>query len=152
MASLEERAYDIAMGALDQQERTLVEHRSRAGTLLTAASITASFLGGQAIARHGLSGPIDIALLAYGVTVLLSIYVVLPKRRLVFSLNAIEIYEALVVSREDDRQVARRLAYWLGWFHDLNDPTIRRAAATTGAAGGALIVEIVMLGFGLAVN
>jgi hypothetical protein len=40
-------AYDEAKRALDEQERVVAELRSRAGTLIAAAAITTSFLGGR---------------------------------------------------------------------------------------------------------
>jgi hypothetical protein len=42
-------------GRADAQEQALTELGARTGTLLTAASLIASFLGGQALAREGLS-------------------------------------------------------------------------------------------------
>jgi uncharacterized protein (DUF1684 family) len=47
VAKLEDEAYRIAARALAQQEQALTELRTRTGTLLTAASLIASFLGGQ---------------------------------------------------------------------------------------------------------
>lgn len=49
-----EFAYNEAKRALEDQERTVVELRSRAGTLIAAAAITTSFFGGQALADHSL--------------------------------------------------------------------------------------------------
>jgi hypothetical protein len=75
MATLERAAHQIASRALSQQEQALTELRTRTGTLLTAASLIASFLGGQALAREGLSVWIVLALLAFSVSVILCIYV-----------------------------------------------------------------------------
>jgi len=47
-------AYDEAKRALDQQERVVSELRSRAGTLIAAAAITTSFLGGRILTSHHL--------------------------------------------------------------------------------------------------
>lgn len=44
-----ELAYAEARRALDEQERAVVELRSRAGQLIAAAAITTSFFGGQAL-------------------------------------------------------------------------------------------------------
>ena len=53
-----ELAYAEAQRWLEDQERTVVELRSRAGTLMAAATITTSFFGGQSLIRHdiGASG------------------------------------------------------------------------------------------------
>jgi hypothetical protein len=45
-------AYEEARRALDEQERAVVELRSRAGQLIAAAAITTSFFGGQALRHH----------------------------------------------------------------------------------------------------
>src|SRR5215210_154823 len=84
MVSLEEATYQLALRALGQQEQALTELRARTGTLLTASSLIASFLGAQALARNGLSVWVVLALIAFGVSVVLSIYVLLPKDGLIF--------------------------------------------------------------------
>jgi hypothetical protein len=47
-----ELAYEEAKRALDEQERTVNETRSRAGQLIAAAAITTSFFGSNAITSH----------------------------------------------------------------------------------------------------
>lgn len=47
-----ELAYQEAKRALEDQESTVSETRSRAGQLIAAAAITTSFFGGQAITAH----------------------------------------------------------------------------------------------------
>ncbi len=83
MGKLEQEVHRIAARALSQQEQALTELRTRTGTLLTAASLIASFLGGQALARGGLSLWIILALAAFAMSVILCIYVLLPKDGLI---------------------------------------------------------------------
>ena len=45
-------AYREARRGLEDQERSVVELRTRAGALIAAAAITTSFFGGQTLARH----------------------------------------------------------------------------------------------------
>ena len=45
-------AYDEAKRALEEQERVVVELRSRAGTLIAAAAITTSVLSGRILSGH----------------------------------------------------------------------------------------------------
>jgi hypothetical protein len=78
VATLEQTTYELAVRALAQQEQALTEIRSRTGTLLTASSLIASFLGAEAIGRNGLNAWIVLALVAFGLSVVLSIYVLLP--------------------------------------------------------------------------
>jgi hypothetical protein len=152
MASLEQAAHEIALRALSQQEQVLAELRARTGTLLTASSLIASFLGAQAIARDGLSVWIVLALVAFGISVILSIYVLLPKDGLIFALDAPETYEALFDVRGDEDEVNRRLAYWVQGFREQNQPTVVRLTTVFGIAGLALVVEIGLLAVGLAVS
>lgn len=152
MAKLEQEAHRIAVQALGQQEQALTELRARTGTLLTAASLIASFLGGQALAREGLSLCIVLALVAFGISVVLCIYVLLPKDGLIFALDAPATYGALYAIRDDEEEVDRRLAYWLQSFRERNHPTIRRLTAAFELAGFALLAEIGFLALGLAVS
>lgn len=48
-------AYREARIGLDEQERAVVELRSRAGALIAAAAITTSFFGGHALSGHGIN-------------------------------------------------------------------------------------------------
>jgi len=152
MAKLEQEAHRIAAQALSQQEETLTELRARTGTLLTAASLVASFLGGQALTRHGLSIWVIAALVAFGVSVVLSIYVLLPKTGLIFALDAPKTYNALYGVREDEEEIDRRLAYWLQSVREENHPTVEQLTSTFEIAGFALLAEIAFLAVGLAVS
>jgi hypothetical protein len=152
MARLEQEIHRIAAQALSQQEETLTELRARTGTLLTAASLIASFLGGQALAREGLSIWVVAALAAFGVSVVLCIYVLLPKSGLIFALDAPRTYNALYEIRGDPEEIDRRLAYWLQSFREENHPTVERLTKAFELAGLALLSEIAFLAVGLAVS
>jgi len=152
MAKLEQEVHRIAIQALGQQEHALTELRTRTGTLLTAASLIASFLGGQALARQGFSVWVVPALAAFGISVVLCIYVLLPKSGLIFALDAPETYSALYGIREDHEEVDRRLAYWLQSFREGNHPTVERLTKAFELAGFALLAEIAFLAVGLAVS
>lgn len=130
----------------------MTELRARTGTLLTAASLIASFLGGQALASDGLSVFVVLALVAFGVSVVLCIYVLLPKDGLIFALDGPETYSALYPVRDDEEEVDRRLAYWLQSFRMENHPTVVRLTRTFEWAGFALLAEIGLLALGLAVS
>ena len=152
MPRLEELTYDLALRALAQQEALLDDLRARTGTLLTAASVIGSFLGAQAIDRQGLSIWVVVAFAAFAITIVLSLYVLLPKRGLIFALDAPETYEALWELREDEPEVLRRLAYWVQGFRAGNQTTIGRMTLAVRGAGGALLLELAVLGVGLAVD
>jgi hypothetical protein len=152
VASLEENAFALAQAALREQERGISELRSRTGTLLTAASLVASFLGAQAIRQAGFDAAVVLALLAFGATIVLSVYVLLPKDGLIFSLNGPEAYEALFEIRDDENEVYRRLAYWIQSFRHGNQATVDSLTLWFRGACGALLLEIALLAVALAVH
>jgi hypothetical protein len=86
------------------------------------------------------------------VSVVLSLYVLLPKDRLIFALDAPRTYEALYGVRDDEEEFARRLAYWIQGFREAHQPTVQRLTRTFELASGALLVEIGLLAAGLAVG
>ena len=140
------------MRALAQQEHALTELRARTATLLTASSLIASFLGAQAIGRNGLNVWIVLALVAFGLSVVFCIYVLLPKEGLIFALDAPDTYEALYVVWDDEEEFTRRLVYWVQGFREGNHPTIERLIRPFEVAGIALLFEIGLLAAGLAVG
>jgi hypothetical protein len=110
MAKLEMEAHRLAADALRQQDKDLGDLRARTSTLLTAASLIATFLGGQALARVGLSVWIVLALAAFGLAITLCIYVLLPNDDLTFGIDAHRAYVALYEIREDEKAIDQRLA------------------------------------------
>lgn len=152
MPTLEQTVYDIAVRALDQQEQTLNELRSRTATLLTASSLIASFLGAQAVARGGFSVWIVLALTAFAFSVGLSIYALLPKRGVIFALNAAKVYSALVELRDDEIEWQRQVAYWLQTFRQGNHATVQRVTWVFEVSAFALLAEIGFLALALLVS
>ena len=109
----------------------------------------ASFLGGQAISRNGLSLWVILALGTFGIVVALSIDALTPKR-LYFSIDAPAIYGFLAPVKDDANAVDRalgRLHIDLRW---LNEPVVARIVRRARLAGFALILEVILLGVGLA--
>jgi len=67
--SIAEAGYELSQNAISEQNERLGELRGRTATLLAAASLAASFLGGQSI-RAGDLGVVGVlALIAYLVCV-----------------------------------------------------------------------------------
>jgi hypothetical protein len=135
-------SFELAVSALSQQERTLVELRARTGTLIAAAALVASFLGAEAIDRSGIDGWVSLALLAFAVSIVLSVYVLLPRDRLVFALDAPEAYQALNDVRTDEGEAYRRLSYWVHGFRAGNHRTLRRLDHVFGIASASLVLEV----------
>ncbi|MGH2984976.1 MAG: hypothetical protein ACRDK5_12135 [Solirubrobacterales bacterium] len=152
MPRLEEITYDLALRALADQEGALRDLRARTGTLLTAASLIASFLGGQAIARAELSALVVLGVVAFAACVMLCIYVLLPKEGLIFAIDGPQAYQALYAVREDEEEVQRWLTYWVQGFRSNNHEAVKRLTLMFSLAGVALLFEIVFLALALALG
>jgi hypothetical protein len=84
-ADLAALAFQLSHKRLDQQERVLEELRSRTGVLLAASSLAASFLGREAFGDSGWGPLAFVAAGAFLATMLASVYVLLPRDKLIFS-------------------------------------------------------------------
>ena len=81
---------ELALRALERQERELSELRARTNTIIAAAALIASFLGAAAIREHGgLSAWSIVALAVLVIDGTLSLVVLWP-RRLGFGFDARE--------------------------------------------------------------
>jgi hypothetical protein len=149
MPSVVERSYESAVRALDLQERSIEQLRSRAGTVLGAASVTASFLGAQTIQRANGLGVLGVlALLSLASSICASVYVLLPKRDFVFSINAPRAYEVLYGIEPTEAE--RRLIYWLEEYWTSNEEKIETMGQYFFLAAVALIMQFVFWSWALA--
>jgi hypothetical protein len=142
--ALELLAYEVAVRDLDRQEAVVNELRARAGTVLTASSIVASFLGGQAIQQTGFGVTTRLALIAFVASVVLCLWILTPRPTLTFALDATGIYEALYEQGENLAEVHRRLAYWVAGFHDANQTRLDPMARVYQFAAGAVVAESIL--------
>lgn len=126
---LERIAYEAALNALAEQESALRDLRARSGSLLTAASLTVSFLGAKAL-EEGLDVVAWLAIAAFAMTLLGTLYVLLPKDGLIFALDGPELYVQLWDIRDDEPEVHRTLAYWVSAFRAQNKPSVDRVYGT----------------------
>jgi hypothetical protein len=150
---LGELSYEAAVRALEVQERGVEQLRARTGVLLAASSLTASFLGAQAIQHANGLGPLGaLALISLAGSIAASIYVLLPKSGFVFSLNAVGMYETLFPIAEDEEEVRRRLIYWLEGYWQANQAKIDELSAYFFAASLALLLQLAFWSWALADN
>lgn len=77
---LADTLYELALHALDEQQREVSEARGRVGTLLAASAISSSVLGAPTLARAGLSPLAAGALALLVVTVAGALFVLWPTR------------------------------------------------------------------------
>ncbi len=150
--SLEELAYENSAQALRQQEGTLSDLRSRTGTLLTAASLVASFLGGRAIDLEGLSALNIVGGLAYLATILISVYLLAPTSTLEFAIRGSEAYEYFVQRGIDLQEAHRTMAYWIDERHAKNKGRIDFLILLFAAACLAFVPEVVSWSLSLALH
>lgn len=142
---LEQLAYDASLRALDKQERLLEELRARTGILLAASALAASFLGRDAFGDSDSTVVVVVALAAFVVSIVASVYILMPKRDLVFSQSGPALYEGLYEFREDAPEAHRRLAYEQYRFWESNDGKMRSLFGAYRLAAIALVVEILAL-------
>jgi len=151
-ALLPELSYQAAIRSLDLQERGVEQLRARTGTLLAASSLTASFLGAQAIQRNGI-GPLGaLALIALASSIALCIYVLLPKSDLVFDIEPSRMYESLLDAATDESELRRQLVYWLTSFWRANQVTIDSLGRYYVAAAVALLLQLAFWSSALAAS
>ena len=152
-SALAKLSFDLSLRSLDQQESSLNDLRARTGTLVAAASVVTSFLGGAAIANAGFDVWSVLALIAFIASIALATWVLLPKGHLVFGVKGSALYEDEI--RADVFDIAethRRLSYWLDDFHEENDPKVKQLFAAYRAATVALLAEVVFWSLQLAVS
>lgn len=136
-------AYDEAVRALSAQQAVIDSVRSRAGLLLSAAAITTSFLGSQALDRA--SNPASwVALASFAAISLVSLAILWP-RHWEFSASPNEVISTYVEADEPAlAQVLHRdLSLHMNSSYLENLEGLRRLAALLQAAGILLTVELV---------
>jgi hypothetical protein len=141
----EKLAYEAALRGLDKQEGLLEELRSRTGVLLAASSLAASFLGQQAFQDPNPRGLAIASLGAFVISIAASVFILLPKKDLIFAETGSGLYEGLYDVRHDMPEIYRRLAYDLDRFWESNDEKIRWLTRTYTVAAASIVVEILSL-------
>ena len=142
--SVAEIGYELSLKAVEEQEARLGDLRGRAGTLLAAASVAASFLGGQS-GRVGTLPLLGVlAVLAYVCCVGACIKVLLP-HRLVFAFRGSILVRAArqaTLTNVDDALVTA--TDWIERFLDANRAQLDGLSVWYTAACLALGLEIVL--------
>ena len=121
-----ELAFDEAGRALDAQERTVNELRSRASVLIAAAAIATSFFGTRAFADGGSSARTWIAIFAFALVALCVLAVLWPRSDWSFNASASDLIATYI---EPDPltlpQIHRDLALHRAVAYDLNARQLR---------------------------
>jgi hypothetical protein len=141
-------AYDASVRAIQDQASVLDSLRTRAGTVLAAAALVSSFLGGQALREaHHLDvwSLTTVAVFAFVSSALLALLILWPFE-FRFSLSAGALLDAV---REHDEEggtsvaeLLQVLARQLEWRYDDNARRIRWLLWAFEAAIVALVTEV----------
>lgn len=140
-ASVSELAYDLSRDALREQERRLGDLRSRAGTLLAAASIAGSFLAAQ----HGsLDAATVLAVLAYVCCAGSAVFVLLPHTLTLEFRGSIVSDLARSLGTSDVERAMEGVTEWLEDFHEDNRGKLDTLGRWYAASCGFLGVEVLL--------
>ena len=143
VASIEEFSYELTAAALREQERSVTALRTRAGTVLAAASVSGSFLATKV--NHGsLDVWAVLALVAFAACVGAAIYVLLP-HRLVFGFRGQTLLAVSDHEGVDDLTEAYRAAgIWIEPILESNRNKIADLADWFTVSCGLLTAEVIL--------
>lgn len=138
-------AYEEAVRTLSQQDGVMETFRTRAGVLLSAAAVTTSFLGAQAL-HTGHAGPAVWLALACFAGLSGSVLAMLLPSRAEFAANPKRVVAAYI---EIDRplsmpEIHRELALHMEYSYADNNIMLKRLAAAFRLACGLTAVEVVL--------
>jgi len=138
-------AYEEAVRALSEQQAAIESVRTRAGLLLSAAAVTTSFLGAQALQSGSSTFFSWLALLAFVAVAATSLAILWP-RRWEFTANSREVIEGCIEFAEEIRveDLHRALSLCMQRSFSVNHRGLTELAVLFQAASGLLTVEVVL--------
>jgi hypothetical protein len=139
-----ELVFDEATRAIELQSRAVDESRTRAGALLTAGAIVASFLGAQALEDQNPGNWGKAGTAAFVLLVVVVVYVMFP-RGFNFVLGARHIIDNHIDTDDhpnDEDQLRWALALQLEDAYDENERTRGRLALALAVGCVALGIEV----------
>jgi hypothetical protein len=142
-SSIEQFSYQLTAEALAEQERALSALRTRAGTVIAAASVSASFLGSKA--GHGSLDLWAVLAMVAFVTCLASAIWVLFPHSFTFAFRG----EALLAASgragvEDVAEAYRAVGRWIEPFLNDNQDKIGLLSTWFTASCALLAVEVIL--------
>jgi hypothetical protein len=140
-SELEQLAYDLSSRALAQQESFLNDLRSHTGTVLAASALVASFLGAKAIDGNGIGWAGGSALAMFVASVVFSLYVLLPRTGLRFSVRGSTVLDQF------DRSIGdayRRVTHRLERAWSENARLVGRLIFVYRIAVGSTLAEVIL--------
>jgi hypothetical protein len=144
--SVEAVAFEEAGRAITQQQQVLDGLRTRAGTLLSMASVSTSFLGGLTLDKKRLAALTLLALVAFAAVGALTVYILYPRGGWVFGLSAKTLIKNFIDTQPKWQLSAmyRDLALHLENHYDRNARQLVRLFWLFRLASGLLVVEVIL--------
>ena len=140
--SIEQLSFELTAGALAEQERALAGLRTRAGTVLAAASIAGSFLGAETSrGSPGVWGA--LALLVFVLCIASAIWVLMA-HDLVFAFDGQALLAESDPRAQDTREAYRAASTWIEHHLGGNREKLNGLSAWLTASCALLAVEIVL--------
>jgi hypothetical protein len=138
-------AYDEAVRALSEQQFVIDSFRTRTGVLLSAAAVTTSFLGAQALRVSDLTPAVWMAIAGFGGVALASLAILWP-RRWELGARPTEIIDAYIdVEKPATLEVLHRdLALHMYGSYYENQSGLGRLAFFFQIASGLLTAEVIL--------
>jgi len=141
--SVEELAYELSLAAVSQQESRANELRSRTGTLLAAAAVTASFFGSRAVVASDVDPAGVLALVAFLCGLGAGLIVLVP-RRLILEFRGSVLLGAARAAHAGLPEAYEAASTWIEGFHEQNRNVLASLARWYTAALAAVGLEVVL--------
>lgn len=147
-------AYDEAVRALGEQQRAVDSLHARAGLLFSAAAISTSFLGAQALRGGNPSVASWLALLCFVAVAAASLAVLWPRRKWKVTANPRVVIETYVESAEPApvEGLHRDLALHTHSSYLENQAVLDQLVGSLQVASGLLVLEVVLWVVAIAVR
>lgn len=144
-AALYKVAYDEAVRALSEQQAAIESVRTRAGLLLSAAAVTTSFLGAQALQGGGAGFFSCLALLGFVAVAATSLAILWP-RDWESTANSRRVLDSFTKSAGEIRieDLYRDLSLRMQVSFSANHQGLNELATLFQAASGLLTIEVVL--------
>jgi hypothetical protein len=145
-------AYGIARAALNEQHVAVRDLRARTGALLTATSVVVSFLGARALTTSHLRGLAFIGLGVFVLSLVFSLYVLLPTKRIKSLADGGALLDLTLAERDPVKDAYGRLAETCDRIAATNEPHVEMLGRVFTLASVAIIVEVLLWGLQLALT
>jgi hypothetical protein len=145
-------AYDVARAALNEQHVAVRDLRARTGALLTATSVAVSFLGARALTTDRLRGLAFIGLGAFVFSLVCSLYVLLPTRRIKSLAEGGALLDLQLAESARATDAYRRLTETCDSISASNESHVELLGRVFTFASAAVVVEVLLWGLQLALK